>query len=254
MSFGRISRWRGSGLSLPAVLWVGMGSLCAQNSPPAGYLGAAQQGATLAAGAQVGFRYVNSQLQPAKYTLVVDESGAGEFHSEPAANPPEDSASYHPLAGSLDRPVQLSKTAADQIFAAARAEKYFAIDCEDAKNKVAFQGTKELSYRGADGNGSCTYNWSKRVHIQKLTSLFESIAFTLEEGRRLDVEHKHDRLALDAELGVLLEAVKDGAASEVENIRPVLQAIIDDDATLERARARAQKLLEGRDGNRASLP
>jgi hypothetical protein len=53
---------------------------------------------------------------------------------------------------------------------------------------------------------------------------------------------------------VLVDAVKDGEASEVENIRPVLQAIIDDEATLERARSRAQKLLGGSDSNRAYLP
>ena len=81
---------------------------------------------------------------------------------------------------------------------------------------------KQLSYQGPDGNGSCTYNWSKSGAIEKLTTIFESIAFTLEEGRRLAIEHKHDRLALDQELGVLLDAVKDGRALEVQCIQPVL--------------------------------
>ena len=105
--------------------------------------------------------------------------------------------------------------------------------CEDGKDKIAFQGTKQLSYQGPDGNGSCTYNWSKSAAIEKLTTIFESIAFTLEEGRRLAVEHKHDRLALDAELGELLVAVKDGRALEVQSIQPVLQEIAEDDAVLE---------------------
>jgi hypothetical protein len=97
------------------------------------------------------------------------------------------------------------------------------------------------------------YNWSKIAAIQKLTSLFESIAFTLEEGRRLQLERKHDRLALDAELGALLDAMKDGQAAEIDTIRPILQEIIQDEATLERAKLRAQKLLEDGGGNRASL-
>jgi hypothetical protein len=204
-------------------------------------------------GARVEFHYENAQLQPAKYSFVIFESGAGEFHSEPGATPPEDSASYHPLPDRLDRSVQLSKATTAQIFATARAQKYFAIGCEDMKNKVAFQGTKQLSYRGPEGSGSCVYNWSKIAAIQKLTSLFESIAFTLEEGRRLQLERKHDRLALDAELGALLDAMKDGQAAEIDTIRPILQEIIQDEATLERAKLRAQKLLEDGGGNRASL-
>lgn len=219
----------------------------AQSASPAAGAGSAEA-------ARVEFHYENPQLQPARYEIVVDEGGAGHFHSEPGPNPPRDTASYHPLPDSLDRPVQLSKAATTQIFSTARGQRYFAVGCEDARDKVAFQGTKQLIYQGADGGGSCTYNWSKIVAIQKLTSTFEGIAFTLEEGRRLEIEHRHDRLALDAELGLLAEAVKEGEASEVENIRPVLQAIIDDEATLERARSRAQKLLDGADPNRAYLP
>lgn len=195
------------------------------------------------AGAQVGFTYENKQLQPAKYAFLIDESGAGHFHSQPGEPPPADSASYQTLAEAEDRPLQLSRPVVEQIFSTARSQKFFAIKCEDGKDKVAFQGLKQLSYQGPDGNGSCTYNWSKSGAIEKLTTIFESIAFTLEEGRRLAIEHKHDRLALDQELGVLLDAVKDGRALEVQCIQPVLQEIAEDDAVLERARLRAKKLL-----------
>ncbi len=195
------------------------------------------------AGAQVGFTYENKQLQPAKYAFLIDESGAGHFHSQPGEPPPADSASYQTLAEAENRPLQLSRPVVEQIFSTARSQKFFAIKCEDGKDKVAFQGLKQLSYQGPDGNGSCTYNWSKSGAIEKLTTIFESIAFTLEEGRRLAIEHKHDRLALDQELGVLLDAVKDGRALEVQCIQPVLQEIAEDDAVLERARLRAKKLL-----------
>jgi hypothetical protein len=194
--------------------------------------------------AQVGFTYENRQLQPAKYSFLIDESGSGHFHSQPGDAPPADTASYQMLAESEDRPVQLSKRVVEQIFSTARNERFFAMPCEDGKNKVAYQGTKQLSYQGPDGNGNCTYNWSKTQAIERLTATFESIAFTLEEGRRLAVEHKHDRLALDEELGVLLDAVKEGRALEVQSIQPVLQEIAEDDAVLERARMRAKKLLD----------
>lgn len=196
------------------------------------------------AGAQVGFTYENKQLQPAKYAFLIEESGSGHFHSQPGDPPPADTASYQSLAEAQDRPVQLSRPVVGQIFAIARAQKFFAIKCEDGKDKVAYQGTKQLSYQGPDGSGSCVYNWSKSTAIEKLTTIFGSIAFTLEEGRRLAVEHKHDRLALDQELGVLVDAVKDGRALEVQSIQPVLQEIAEDDSVLERARMRAKKLLD----------
>ncbi len=197
-----------------------------------------------ATGAQVGFAYENKQLQPAKYTFLIDESGAGHYHSQPGDPPPADTPSYQTMAEAQDRPVQLSKPVVQQVFSTARAHKFFAIQCEDGKDKVAFQGMKQLSYQGPDGSGSCTYNWSKSAAIEKLTTIFESIAFTLEEGRRLEVEHKHDRLALDGELGDLLSAVKDGRALELQSIQPVLQDIAEDEAVLERARMRAKKLLD----------
>jgi hypothetical protein len=202
-------------------------------------------------GAQVSFRFENQQLQPAKYSFAIYENGSGQFHSEPSDTPLANTASYQPLARADDRPVQLSRPVVDQIFSAARAQKFFAIPCE-AKDKVAYQGTKKLSYQGPDGSGSCTYNWSKVAAIQKVTSIFESIALTLEEGRRLAVEHKHDRLALDAELGFLLNAVKEGRAMEVQTIQPVLEEIADDEAVLDRARTRARKLL-GDGSSTASL-
>jgi hypothetical protein len=194
---------------------------------------------------QVGFRYENAQLQPAKYSLVVHEDGSGHYHSEPGSTPPADTPSYHPLAQAQDRPIRLSPPMVEKIFSTARSAKFFANGCEEPKSKIAFQGTKELSYQGPDGKGSCTYNWPKSVSLQKLTAIFESIAFTLEEGRRLDIEHKHDRLGLDAELGDLSEGVKEGRALEIQNIRSTLQEIIDDDTVMERVRSRAGKLLDG---------
>jgi hypothetical protein len=222
---------------LAGAICFGSAGLCAQHAASNG------TGPT-AGGAQVRFQYENKQLQPARYNFLIDESGAGHFHSEPGDPPPPDTASYQTLAQPLDRPLQLSKPVVEQIFATARGEKFFAISCEDGKNKIAFQGTKQLSYHGPEGSGSCTYNWSKSPAIEKITAIFESIAYTLEEGRRLAVEHKHDRLALDEELGMLLEAVKDGRALEVQTIQAVLQEIVEDEAVLERARMRARKLMD----------
>lgn len=230
---------------------VAGGAVCFGAAALHGQSPAGGDSAPSASGAQVSFHFENQQLQPAKYSFVIYEKGSGQFRSEPADTPLASTATYEPLARAEDRSVQLSRPVVEQIFSTARAQKFFAIPCE-AKDKVAFEGTKQLSYQGPDGSGSCTYNWSKVVAIQKITSTFESIAFTLEEGRRLAIEHKHDRLALDAELSFLLDAVKDGRAMEVQTIQPVLQEIADDEAVLDRARSRARKLL-GDGSSTASL-
>jgi hypothetical protein len=186
-------------LFLAVLPMVGGWELRAQSAAPA----LTEGGAAAGGAARVTFRYENQQLQPAKYTLMIHESGSGEFHSEPGGTAIPDTASYSPLAQPLTRPIQLTPAVAGRVFAVARREKFFAVGCEDTRDKVAFQGAKQLSYEGPDGSGSCSYNWSKLGEIQKLTVTLESIAFTLEEGRRLELEHKHDRLALDAELEML---------------------------------------------------
>ncbi len=124
-----------------AISLSGAGMLHAQSAGPTG-------ASAPMSGAQVRFEYENKQLQPAKYTFLIDESGSGHFHSEPGNPPPSDTASYQTLAEPLDRPVQISRPVVEQIFSTARGEKLFAITCEDGKNKIAYQGMKQLSYRG----------------------------------------------------------------------------------------------------------
>ena len=100
-----------------------------------------------------------------------------------------------------------------------------------------------LQYSGPDGNGSCTFNWSRDQQIMKVADDLIAVAFTLEEGRRLTVEHEHNRLGLDAELAELQEAVKGGRAQQIQNIASQLEAIASDEKVMERARLRARQLL-----------
>jgi len=71
----------------------------------------------------------------------------------------------------------------------------------------------------------------------------ESVAFTLEEGRRLDIEVLHDRLGLDAELETLQDAVRDRRALDLANIADQLRAVAGDQRVMDRARKRAMDLL-----------
>jgi hypothetical protein len=71
----------------------------------------------------------------------------------------------------------------------------------------------------------------------------QGIAATLEAGRRLELEHEHGRLSLDAELESLETMAVNGQALELETIQPTLLAIVKDDAVLQRAQKRARHLL-----------
>ena len=192
--------------------------------------------------ALIRFIYENPKLQPAKYVFTVQEDGSGQFRSEggaPSSDDPQNTS-----ARPQDRPIHVSKTLRESMFAAARKNKLFAVRCEDPEKNIAFQGTKTLAYEGPEGAGSCTYNWSKSAQINKLTDQFEAMAVTLEEGDKLQRQYEHGRLSLDLEMEFLDQMVREGRATELENIAPILQKLVGDEAVLQRVQRRARGLLQ----------
>ncbi|HEY3988515.1 MAG TPA: hypothetical protein VGM02_04395 [Acidobacteriaceae bacterium] len=191
--------------------------------------------------ATVTFHFEDARMQLAKYTITVHEDGTGHFHAEAGASSPDDTAAL-PSEGQ-DRPIQVTAATTQRIFATARAKKLFNIACENGDAHVAFTGRKELGYQGTDGHGGCFFNYSKDPKIQWVTTEMQGIATTLEEGRRLEIEHEHGRLSLDAELETLETMAQNGQALELGNIAPTLLAIVKDDAVMQRAQNRARHLL-----------
>jgi hypothetical protein len=191
--------------------------------------------------ARIRFVFENPKLQPASYVLDINEDGSGHFHSEPGSADSSDPEGIAPQAANTD--IKIDEPLLSALFKTARSHKYFGVACDSAKSKVAFTGKKALQYTGPDGNGSCTFNWSRDQQIMKVADDLIAVAFTLEEGRRLAVEHEHNRLGLDAELAELQEAVKGGRAQQIQNIASQLEAIASDEKVMERARLRARQLL-----------
>lgn len=192
--------------------------------------------------AHIRFIFENPQLQPASYVLDINEDGTGHFQSKPGSATFADSEGIAPQPVTAD--IKIDEPLRGRLFKIARSHNYFNVACESTKSKVAFTGKKALQYTGPDGKGSCTFNWSKDQELMKIADDLIAVAFTLEEGRRLTVEHEHNRLGLDAELEQLQDAVKAGRAQQIQNIAPQLQAIAADDSILARARLRARQLLE----------
>lgn len=190
--------------------------------------------------AHIVFTFEHPQLQPSQYTITVDETGAGRFASKPGpvSDPSDD---VFPTA--LDRSILLDDTLRSDLYRYARSHSFFATRCTTTKTSLAFTGNKTLSYTGPDGSGSCTFVWAEDPTLQRLADQLGAVAFTLEEGRRLDLEVRHDRLGLDAELASLQDAFKDHRASDLPNIADQLHTIADDQQVMDRARKRAQALL-----------
>jgi hypothetical protein len=191
---------------------------------------------------QITYTFENPQLQPAGYTILIREDGSGHFRS--IAGPASTQASNDDIApGALDRDIRIDDPLRAQLFRYARSHHFFAEKCDHGAKNIAFTGKKTLSWSSPDAHGSCTFDWASDPVLQHISDQLISTAFTLEEGRRLDVELKHSRLGLDAELSTLQDAAKDQRAVGLNNIAPELEAIAQDEEIMQRARARAIMLL-----------
>ena len=187
--------------------------------------------------------YSNPGLAPAHWLLTLHPDGTGHFKSERGNAAMTEGFD----APNIDRDITVSKAFAQRVFASARAHRYFGTDC-DSHLKVAFQGWKRLTYRGPDGQGSCTFNYSKDKSMQDLGDSLVAVSSAIVEGARLETLLQHDPLGLDHEMDYLVDAAGDGRVQQLCVIRGILTKLAQDDAVMERVRKRARLLLARADG------
>ncbi len=184
--------------------------------------------------------FSNPGLTPSHWVLEFHPDGSGHFRSERGDAPNQDPKLMQ--APDIDRDVHVSPKFAEHAFEVAQHHRFFRSDCE-SHLKVAFQGTKKLSYSGPKGEGSCEFNYSKDSDIQSLGDSLVAVATTIIEGVRLETLLQHDPLGLDQEIQNVKEAAADGRAQQICSIRPILERLSEDPAVLERVRKRAKALL-----------
>jgi hypothetical protein len=194
--------------------------------------------------AEVSFQFDRTGLPVPRFTLRIREDGTASYQADQAETPATANSMRGQAAQHIDRPINLTRGTVAKVFKAARAANYFNMECASKAKNIADTGKKTLTYTGADGSGSCTYNYSENKTIDTLTSAFQGIAYTMDEGRRLEFLHKYDRLGLDAEMISLTQEAEAGRALELGTIAPTLATIADDTAVIQRVRLRAQKMLE----------
>jgi len=184
--------------------------------------------------------FSNPGLSPSQWTLTIRPDGTGHFRSQLAKSHSESPNEIE--TPGVDRDVHLSSQFAGRAFDVAQHHRWFNAPCE-SHMKVAFQGWKTLTYTGPQGQGTCTFNYSKDKDIQDFGDSLEAVATTILEGARLELLLQHDRLGLDEEMGFLAQAAEDGRAQQLCAIREILERLAQDDGVLERVRKRARSLL-----------
>jgi hypothetical protein len=190
--------------------------------------------------------FSNPGSVPPRWTLTLHPDGSGHFRSD-LGNPPArsiETEDYPKLnAPAQDRDVHVSAQFAQRVFVAAHKHKWFNQECE-SRLKVAFQGSKKLSYTGPEGQGSCEFNYSSDKEIQALGDSLVAVGDTILEGAQLETQLLHDRLGLDRETEYMVEASGDGRVQQLCAIREILERLTDDPGVMERVRKRAKVLLK----------
>ena len=131
-----------------------------------------------------------------------------------------------------------------RIFELSAQAHYFSGKVDSGNKKLAFTGAKKLVYKDGQRNTSAEYNFSSQPAVQQLTTLFQSIAATLEFGRRLTYFHHYQKLALDDELKHMEDEARSGDLAELGAVSPILQQIYDDGSVMNVVRARARRIIE----------
>ena len=175
---------------------------------------------------------------PERYSISVQSDGRAKYEcSGKISSDSEDTETYQTN-------FTFSDATRARVFALAAQAHYFSGKIDSGNRKLAFTGTKKLSYTDAQRNVSATYNFSPQQPVQQLTALFQAVAATMEFGRRLTYDHRYQKLALDDETKRMEAEAHSGELAELDAARPILQEIFDDSSVINVVRARAQRLME----------
>ena len=177
------------------------------------------------------------ESNPKHYSIAVDATGHARY--ECTGKLAEDSEEQ-----TYSTEFEVSAGSREKIFERAKQAHYFAGNIDSSNHKLAFTGTKILSYQDGQHSNTGRYNYSNLVPVEQLTALFQSMAETLEYGRRLSYYHHYQKLALDEELKHMEAQARNNELSEIQGVAPVLREIVDDPSVINGVRARAQELMQ----------
>jgi len=175
---------------------------------------------------------------PEHYSIAVASDGHAKYDSSGRISKGSDEKdTYH-------ADFSVSDATRARIFDLAAQAHYFDGNIDSGNKKLAFTGAKKLGYTDDKRHTTADYNFSHLPPVQQLTALFQSVAATLEFGRRLTYFHRYQKLALDDELKRMENQARTGELAELNAVKPILQEIYDDASVIKLVRARALRIME----------
>ena len=196
-----------------------------------------QQTPASASVATVTFTQDFPQYNPAHYSITVNADGHARYECKGKMVADSEDEAYR-------SEFDVSAAGRDKIFDWTKRAQYFTGKIDSGNRKVAFTGSKVLSYQDRQRSNRAQYNYSSLAAVQELTAFFQNMGNTLEFGRRLVYFHRYQKLALDDELKRMEEQARSNELSEIQSIAPVLREIFEDSAVINGVRARAKELMQ----------
>ncbi|PYX71472.1 MAG: hypothetical protein DMG78_15325 [Acidobacteria bacterium] len=175
---------------------------------------------------------------PEHYSIVVQSDGHAHYESSGKISVDSDARDDY------QADFTLSDASRARIFELTAQAHYFSGKVDSGNKKLAFTGAKKLVYKDGQRNSSADYNYSQQPAVQQLTTLFQSVAATMEFGRRMTYFHRYQKLALDDELKRMEDQAKRGDLAELQAVSPVLKEIYEDTSVINVVRARARRIME----------
>jgi len=177
------------------------------------------------------------QSNPEHYSIAVDAAGHARYECTGTVAEDSDEQPYR-------AEFQVSAGNREKIFNWAKQARYFTGRIDSGNGKLAFTGTKVLSYQDGQRSNTARYNYSSLAAVQQLTALFQNMGSTLDYGRRLTYYHRYQKLALDDELKRMEAQARNNELDEIQGVAAVLQEIFEDPSVINVVRARAKELIE----------
>jgi len=177
------------------------------------------------------------ESNPAHYSISVEATGHASYECRGTIAKDSEEQTYR-------TEFEVSARSRQNIFDWAKQAKYFAGKIDSGNDKLAFTGAKALGYEDGQRSNTARYNYSTLEPVRQLTTLFQSMAGTLEYGHRLAYYHRYQKLALDEELKRMEAQARSNDLSEIQSVAPVLREIVEDSSVINVVRARAQELVQ----------
>jgi len=177
---------------------------------------------------------------PEHYSIAVQSDGHAHYESSGKLSADSD------VRDDYQADFTVSDSSRARMFELAAQAHYFTGKVDSGNKKLAFTGKKKLVYTDGQRNSSADYNYSQQSPVQQLTTLFQSVAATMEFGRRLTYFHRYQKLALDDELKRMEDQAQRGELAELQAVTPVLDSIYQDTSVINVVRARARRITEMR--------